>query len=207
MINFFFFVLLIPLCLFGSTKDELLSDFATHVVQDRFVEAHRFLNAWEAGYAEDFHTVNICRAFLLLRDSCLEEATYLFEEHFPSALAEGMSYSISYLFYGCLSQIESTLFKTSKCKSALPIVLCKRGWKIKAVIGAILVGTGAIVAAVNPAIGGSMITTGLGFVADGTIGSIDEQDEMMKERDAQRRREEEELKGIAFTFPAKILLL
>ena len=56
------------------------------------------------------------------------------------------------------------------------VILCSRGWKIKAVVGAILIGAGAVVTPFNPAVGTTMITTGASMVVDGTIGAVDEDD-------------------------------
>lgn len=52
----------------------------------------------------------------------------------------------------------------------------KKAWKIKAVIGAILIGVGGIVCCVHPGAGVGIITTGTGLLIDGTAESMDASD-------------------------------
>jgi hypothetical protein len=60
---------------------------------------------------------------------------------------------------------------------SLPICECSRGWKIKCFMGAIGYTAGLFIVPFNPAIGFSIISTAGGFIIDGTLGALDEQDE------------------------------
>ncbi|MDN3509421.1 MAG: hypothetical protein P0S93_05370 [Candidatus Neptunochlamydia sp.] len=108
---------------------------------------------------------------------------------------------IADIFYCCLGYFETSSIHSQQINGVnARIFLCKKALKIKAVIGAVMVGVGGLVACVAPGAGVGIITTGVGLIVDGTAESIDENDRL-KELDAQRRKQEEELNRTSHNAP------
>lgn len=100
-------------------------------------------------------------------------------------------HQIGDIFYHCLEYLETNLIHSKQINGRrTQIFLCKKAWKIKAVIGAAMIGAGSIVSCVAPGVGVGIITTGVGLIVDGTAESIDDNDQL-RELEALKRRQEE----------------
>jgi hypothetical protein len=71
---------------------------------------------------------------------------------------------------------------------SLPTYECRRGWKIKCFMGAIGYTAGLFIVPFNPALGFSIISAAGGFILDGALGALDEQDERREKLADERPR-------------------
>lgn len=197
-----FFLLLAPVFVFGTFKDEVIANFSTNLSRFDVSEAHRSLDCWETSYIEDKEIVDSCRAFIFLIEDKLDDAKSLFEASFFKLQQKNPALQqVADIFYHCLEYFEShSIYSQQINGMSARIFLCQKAWKIKAVIGAVMVGVGGIVSCVAPGAGVGIITTGVGLIVDGTAESIDENDRI-KELDAERRRQEEELNKTSYNYP------
>ncbi|MCI5051936.1 MAG: hypothetical protein MRY21_02215 [Simkaniaceae bacterium] len=193
--RYLFSVLIFPTILFSDLKEDILQDFTKSFTLLDLREAHESLQKWEEIDNVDEHIVNSCRAFLYLIEGRSHDATRLFEEsiHFVSLEYEKIQH-LRKIFYENLDYF--SLSNVAINYKISDVVLCKKAWKIKAVIGAVMVGVGTLVAVVSPGVGVGIITTGTGLLIDGTAESIDEYDRLKE-----LNRSEAENDNAAFLIP------
>jgi len=197
----FILVFFLPIFAFGTLKDEILEEFSAHLIAFNIDEAQNSLDEWERSFFEDKDYIDSCRAFLFLLEGKLVQARSLFEaSYFNLRMENHPIANLDKIFYHCLEFFEedSPPIQLISDRNAR-IVLCKRGWKIKSVFGAVMIGVGGCVACVAPVAGFAMISAGASFVFDGALDSMDESDHL-KELEAQKRREEE-FNNISYIFP------
>lgn len=198
MKNAFLFLLIIPMMLTASLKESFFIHLEDHILHNEPVKARGVLDTWENEFPEDSPSINIVRAFLLLQEENVHDALLIFENNID-ALEETHPYAslISRVFFNCIENNFYHVDINNRLEDNTSILLCKRGWKIKAVAGCVLIGVGAIVTPFAPSAGVTMITSGVGMVADGTIGAIEDDDE----RKEKEKRDDREFQPVLYYQP------
>ncbi len=201
-----FFILLIPVFAFCNfTKDEIIQEFSTALLELDVERANHALYQWETYFPEDKEGAEVCRSFLLLSDGKINEGKELFEDNFAKIKDQLGSLThqeqVRAMFYYCLGYSEETFLNTAAFPNdGFKVFLCKgrtRFWKLKAFTGALLTATGVVVSAFNPLAGGSLIASGVPMFIQGIEDTLDEHDDFERKL-RERQKMEAELNRAAF---------
>ncbi|QVL57349.1 MAG: hypothetical protein KFB93_08195 [Simkaniaceae bacterium] len=192
----FFLLLILPVIGFCSVeKDDILKEFSSNLVRADIDGALLSIEQWKDLYPDDIHMAEVCRAFLLLLDGKFNQARFLFETHFPEVPIRddklASQSQIASLFYRIFEAYETPLTLEAS-NSGARVFLCKersRFWKGKAILGMVIMATGAVVAVVNPPVGWGMIVSSIPMVAEGIEDSEDYHEEIDRRKSENRRIE------------------
>jgi len=195
----FFFMLLLPMIGFCSfEKDDILKEFSSNLMREDIDGAFQAVGQWKELYPDDTHMAEVCRAFLLLLGGKPDQARFLFETHFPDVPVQNDQLAsqsqVASLFYRILQGYENPL-TLEALNSEARVFLCKersRFWKGKAILGMVIMATGAVIAIVNPPLGVGMIVSSIPMVVEGIEDSEDYHEEIER-RKSERLRTEAEL--------------
>jgi len=181
---FFTIFLFFPLVLTAELKEEIFNDLARSVECGDFENSLNLTEYWDTSFPEDTIHAKACTSLFLLMNGKEKEALKIFhsiEGNLNYHLSPEMAESYLTIFHSFLSDEEQFLLQDLYNFSTDPYSCKFRGWKIKSVFGAILFTAGLVVAPFNPGAGRTIMLTAAGLMFDGTLSSMDEDEDRKKE--------------------------
>lgn len=192
-------IFLLPSCLLCAwDKTDLIQNFSKNFLEQNIEHALLSLNEWENAFPEDACATDLLRSFCYLAQKEDKKAKELFSSRLGSFCNlypdQVNPKDLTDLFEYCLqfsSLFQPTWLLDSTHKFL--VIQCERTrfWKIKAMTGALLIGAGSVVAAINPGVGMGLISSGIPMFIKGIEDTYEEREEIQKELDRRRRIGEE----------------
>lgn len=181
----FLLFLFLPIFLFGNQKKDILNQVGWAFENNEFEKCADLAKTWAVLYPEDKIYAEACYSLFILAKGNVEEFVQIYN---PIKCELSMQAAPHLLHaYNRIGEIVVTSQKEklknlmNKYECSFQNFECRRGWKIKCVLGALCYTTGLFILPFNPAVGGALMTSAGSLMLDGTLGALDEQDEW-KER-------------------------
>lgn len=173
---------MIPLKLLAVADDaKILTDLALAVEHGDFETSVSLARDWSEHSEYESIPAQACTSLFLLAVGRKYEAIEIYN-HLRDQLDSFVTPELKSIYVQVMNQaLESNEICQSLDYNELNFLIdpldCKRrfkGWKIKSFLGAIIYTAGLIVTPFNPGVGVSMMTTAAGYLLDGTLGYMDE---------------------------------
>lgn len=188
--KFFVIFFSLPVLLFGGVKEDILDQVGFAFEKEQFDKCAELVKSWGELYPEDKIHAEACYSLFVLAQGNFQE----FIELYSPIMRELSFLSDSSLLEAYARIVETVLSsKREELRNLMGAYSCsfgqfecRRGWKIKCVLGALCYTAGLFIFPFNPPVGGALMTSAGGLMLDGTLSALDEQDER-KEKLADER--------------------